>query len=124
MSEQASLDDMDIPEIEAHIAAAQAKLNEKRSSNLADAMEEIKAVLARRTLTIDILLAYVNTTSDQKKGRETRKPRSDSGQKLPPKYRNPANPDETWNGKGRPPKWIVDGESAGKKREDFLIPQS
>ncbi len=26
--------------------------------------------------------------------------------KMPPKYRNPQNPDETWTGIGRSPKWV------------------
>ena len=26
--------------------------------------------------------------------------------KLPPKYRNPQNPEETWTGIGRSPKWV------------------
>ena len=27
-------------------------------------------------------------------------------QKRPPKYRNPQNPDDTWSGIGRTPKWV------------------
>lgn len=37
------------------------------------------------------------------------------------KYRNPANAEETWSGRGKSPRWLVDQEEAGKKREDFLI---
>jgi DNA-binding protein H-NS len=38
-----------------------------------------------------------------------------------PKYRNPANGDETWTGKGRPPKWFVDATTAGTPRESMEI---
>jgi DNA-binding protein H-NS len=38
-----------------------------------------------------------------------------------PKYRNPANPSQTWTGKGRRPQWIIDGEAAGRPMKDFEI---
>ena len=37
------------------------------------------------------------------------------------KYRNPADPSQTWTGKGRRPKWIVDAEEAGRPISDFEI---
>lgn len=41
--------------------------------------------------------------------------------KVAPKYRNPANPQETWTGRGRQPRWLAGETAAGKKLEDFLI---
>ena len=39
-----------------------------------------------------------------------------------PKYRNPINPEETWTGRGRKPRWLtVALTSVGAKIEDFLI---
>ena len=38
-----------------------------------------------------------------------------------PKYRNPANADETWTGRGRKPRWIVDMLAAGGSLDDALI---
>jgi len=43
------------------------------------------------------------------------------GTKVAPKYRNPANPKETWSGRGLPPRWLAALLKKGKKREDFLI---
>ncbi|MCU0907536.1 MAG: H-NS histone family protein [Rhodobacteraceae bacterium] len=37
------------------------------------------------------------------------------------KYRNPANPSQTWTGRGRQPGWIKDGLKAGKSMGDFSI---
>lgn len=37
------------------------------------------------------------------------------------KYRNPANTDQTWSGRGRKPGWIVEAESAGRSISDFAI---
>ena len=38
------------------------------------------------------------------------------------KYRDPKNPENTWTGRGRPPRWLAAATKGGKgKREDFLI---
>jgi DNA-binding protein H-NS len=39
----------------------------------------------------------------------------------PVKYRNPANAHETWTGRGRKPKWLLEEINKGKKQEDFEI---
>jgi len=41
--------------------------------------------------------------------------------KVAPKYRNPANPKETWTGRGKQPLWLAAATAKGKKVEDFLI---
>ena len=52
------------------------------------------------------------------------KPSSRAGRKLgkvAPKYRNPANPKETWTGRGKHPRWMAALIAKGKKADDFLI---
>lgn len=40
---------------------------------------------------------------------------------VAPKYRDPKNPENTWTGRGRMPRWMVAATKGGKvKREDFL----
>jgi DNA-binding protein H-NS len=41
--------------------------------------------------------------------------------KVAPKYRNPANPVETWAGRGQQPRWLAAETSKGRKLEEFLI---
>ena len=41
--------------------------------------------------------------------------------KVAPKYRNPANPEETRTGRGKHPRWMAALVKKGKKPEDFLI---
>ena len=43
------------------------------------------------------------------------------GAKVAPKYRNPADPAQTWAGRGMPPKWLAAELARGRKLEDFLI---
>ncbi len=41
---------------------------------------------------------------------------------VAPKYRDPKSPENTWTGRGRPPRWLAAATKGGKaKREDFLI---
>jgi DNA-binding protein H-NS len=52
------------------------------------------------------------------------KPRKTAGKptgKVAPKYRNPANPEETWAGRGQPPRWLAAEIAKGRTIEDYLI---
>jgi DNA-binding protein H-NS len=41
---------------------------------------------------------------------------------VAPKYRDPKNPENTWTGRGRMPRWLAAVTKGGKsKKEDFLI---
>lgn len=46
---------------------------------------------------------------------------SGKGPKSAPKYANPANPDQTWTGRGRKPNWVLDALKNGKSLDDMLI---
>lgn len=41
--------------------------------------------------------------------------------RVPPKYRNPDRPSETWAGRGKQPRWLVAQLGAGKRIDDFRI---
>jgi DNA-binding protein H-NS len=41
--------------------------------------------------------------------------------KVPPKYRNPDNPSETWAGRGLQPRWLAAALKSGRKLEHFAI---
>jgi DNA-binding protein H-NS len=38
-----------------------------------------------------------------------------------PKYRNPAEPSETWAGRGKKPRWLAAQLKSGKQIDDFRI---
>ena len=50
--------------------------------------------------------------------------RGGPGGKVPPKYRNPDNPSETWAGRGLKPRWLTAALKGGKKLEHFAIAAS
>lgn len=37
------------------------------------------------------------------------------------KYANPANPEETWSGRGRQPRWFAAALASGKKPDDLIM---
>ena len=41
--------------------------------------------------------------------------------KGPVKYRNPAEPTQTWTGRGRPPEWVIDAVKGRASLEDLAI---
>lgn len=40
---------------------------------------------------------------------------------MPPKYRHPENPDVTWSGRGRRPRWFTDALERGVAPQDMEI---
>lgn len=36
-------------------------------------------------------------------------------------YRDPANPENTWSGRGRAARWLADYEAKGRKRDEFKV---
>ncbi|TAK39204.1 MAG: H-NS histone family protein [Lysobacteraceae bacterium] len=55
------------------------------------------------------------------KARKAAAPRKATKKKVAPKYRNPANPKETWTGRGKQPRWMAALTTKGRKPDDFLI---
>lgn len=37
------------------------------------------------------------------------------------KFANPANPEDTWSGRGRKPRWYIEALEAGKAPEDLAV---
>lgn len=70
--------------------------------------EELAKLDARRAELLAMKPARVTVeVAKKKRGQST----------LPPKYRNPADPTQTWTGRGKAPAWM-----AGLDRESCLIP--
>ncbi|MBS0569396.1 MAG: H-NS histone family protein [Proteobacteria bacterium] len=64
--------------------------------------------------------AYARTkgyTIEQLFGGRGRKGR----RKAAPKFRNPADPAQTWSGRGKRPRWFHAALRAGRKEKDMLI---
>ncbi|MEB3754464.1 H-NS family nucleoid-associated regulatory protein [Acinetobacter sp. MD2(2019)] len=89
---------------------AEVLIASKKEQAIEDAYNQVIEIASNLDLTIDQLLEY----GAQKRKSTVRKP-------VEPRYRNKANPKETWTGRGKQPRWLVAQLENGAKLEDFLI---
>ena len=81
----------------------------------ADAEIELRAAADRSRL-IDALGSFRSI-----RGKQHGASHSLAGKKLPPKYRNPKNRNETWAGRGHRPRWLARALKTGKRLEAFAF---
>ena len=90
--------------------------SEKQRKNNAKAIAKIKEIFkSTPELTVDQVIAALGGSKKSK--RTTAKKSSGNsklaGKKVAPKYRNPANANETWTGRGKAPTWAAALKTAG-----------
>jgi DNA-binding protein H-NS len=82
--------------------------------------EDVSALLVKKItaekLELELRLSQLRGKSDTKEN-VSRRPYP----KVLPKYQNPAEPTETWSGRGKQPKWISAQLKSGKKLDDLTI---
>lgn len=67
------------------------------------------------------LAKRAGTTVEELFGTSKGGSRSSKGGKVAPRYRDPADANNTWTGRGRMPSWLQTKVDKGAKKEDFLI---
>lgn len=92
------------------ITKAQARQNELRKEKVAKLREKIHALIKAEGYSFEDIFGNV-------RGGKTRR----SGGIVAPKYRNPADPEQVWSGRGKRPRWFNDALKAGKKEKDLAI---
>jgi DNA-binding protein H-NS len=91
------------------ISKAQVRQQELRKEKVGKLREKIHALIKAEGYTFDDIFG-----SGRGKGRRT-------GGTVAPKYRNPADPEQVWSGRGKRPRWFNDALKAGKKEKDLAI---
>ncbi len=62
---------------------------------------------------VDALQPYLESKRGGKKG--------GTGAAVRALYQDPANPSNTWSGRGRAASWLADYEAAGRHRDEFKV---
>ncbi len=93
-------------ELQALIKNAQSALEEKQVGMRKQVIAQIKELAASIGVTVEII--------DDKKSKK-------SSSTVAAKYANPANPSETWTGRGLAPKWMKSLTDQGRNKDEFLI---
>jgi len=106
---------MTLKAVQAQIRILEAKA-EKLKQTEKPGIAELKSVIAKYKLAPSDIKTAMKLSRIKGSTRGLAK-----GSKLKPKYRNPANRDETWAGRGLRPKWLVGLMTKGKKLEDFAV---
>lgn len=104
----------ELQQLQQQIAELQQKAKELAQKNKAQIVADMKQQIALYGITATELGF---TTSDSAKSSKTGK----EGQERAPatiKYRDG---DNTWTGRGKQPKWLVEAIANGKSKEDFLV---
>ena len=86
--------------------ALEAQIEAARKAEIADAVAQVKALVAAHKLTSQDIFGGA---------KRTRKSASDARSTVAPKYRDPVT-GATWTGRGKAPKWID-----GKDRSQFAM---
>ena len=92
------------------ISKAQQRQNELRKEKVVKLREKIHALIKAEGY------AFEDIFGPGRAGKTRR-----SGGTVAPKYRNPADPEQTWSGRGKRPRWFNDALKAGKKEKDLAI---
>ena len=117
------LEGLSAKQLEAVIAKAKKRqdaLNKRKP--IAAVRKKLVALAKADGYTIAELFGGASATAgDARATKEPRAPRKTTGIKVPPKYRNPANPEQTWTGRGKQPRWLAAETAKGRKLDEFLI---
>ncbi|MBU6249175.1 MAG: H-NS histone family protein [Xanthomonadaceae bacterium] len=92
------------------IAKAQVRQDELRKEKVAKLREKVHALIKAEGYSFEDIFGSA-------RGGKVRRAKTT----VAPKYRNPANPEQTWSGRGKRPRWFNDALKAGKKEKDLAI---
>lgn len=95
-------------ELEALILQAQSRKQELHREELGKAREEVTAYARSKGYSIEELFGKAKRAGG-KRGT------------VPPKYANPADPSQTWTGRGKRPRWFQAQLDSGRSESDLLI---
>jgi DNA-binding protein H-NS len=91
------------------ISKAQERQTELRKEKVGKLREKVHALIKAEGYTFDDIF-----------GTKPTKTRRASGP-VAAKYRNPADTEQTWSGRGKRPRWFNEALKAGKKEKDLLV---
>jgi DNA-binding protein H-NS len=93
------------------ISKAQARQDELRKEKVGKLREKVLALIKAEGYSFDDIFGGTRGAPKRRGGTGS----------VAPKYRNPADPEQTWSGRGKRPRWFNDALKAGKKEKDLAI---
>lgn len=86
-----------------------AEIKKREEQDKQKVLDELKALAESRGFSLDSLV----------KAKEKGKVKAVRTVKA--KYRNPANPEQTWTGRGRKPQWVAEWIAGGRSIDELVV---
>ncbi len=106
-----NLENLSAQELAELIAKAEQQQKKLHRDRIAEVRRKITAMAKAEGYTIEELFGGSRAPATRRR----------SGGKVAPKYRNPADPSQTWTGRGKRPRWFSEALAQGRKESDLLI---
>ncbi|KAA8732348.1 H-NS histone family protein [Acinetobacter qingfengensis] len=105
-----NIENLDINQLQELTQKAQELIELKKREKVDDAYQQLLTIAEDVGLSLQELIEY---------GQQSHKPTTKRS--VAPRYRNPADVNQTWTGRGKQPRWVVEALNSGKTLEDLLI---
>lgn len=102
------LNSLSAEELTQLMASAEQTLRERHQKRVLSLRKEAEELAASLNMSVAELFGLEKTSKLANK-------------KLPAKYINPANPTQTWTGRGKRPHWLADALARGETLEQFAV---
>ncbi len=101
-----NLDEMSLPELKALSKRVGQAIDSFEARRLSDARDAVEALAKELGYSLSALVQFETKT--------TRRPAAE-------KYRHPENPEVTWSGRGRQPRWVAEVLAGGGSLEALAV---
>lgn len=105
-----NIDGLNIDQLQELTEKAQVLIEQKKREKVDTAYQQLVDIAQSVGLTLDELIAH---------GQQSKK--TVVKRTVAARYRNPEDKDQTWTGRGKQPRWVVDALAQGKTLDDLAI---
>ena len=107
---QTDLSDFNLAELKGLLHDIDREMKSRKLREVRAAREQILAIAQRAGVSAEELLST-----------EVKTPNGRTGQKVPVQFRNPGDQTQTWSGRGRKPRWVIDALANGSAIDELRV---
>ncbi|GAB4059551.1 H-NS family nucleoid-associated regulatory protein [Uliginosibacterium sediminicola] len=120
------LNKLSLTELNRLKSRVEAEIARRADTSKRDLLKKVQKLAADAGVSLDDLLGQApakaaGKTAAKAAPKAAKKPGARKGQKVAPKYSNPADASQTWTGRGRQPAWVAAHVAAGNTLDSLLI---
>ena len=104
------IENLDIDALQELTKKANALIEKKQQEKIENTYQQVLALAEEVGMSLEELIAYGQDHQISANKRT-----------VAPRYRHPQDASQTWTGRGKKPRWVVDALEQGKTLEDLMI---